>query len=64
MLLKDTYEEYLLKTTTIAGGMGDSGTLLKMLAARAENELARAARVSATELAGIIAQLFQRLKMA
>ena len=51
-------------TTTIAGGIGDSGTLGYTFADSALNALANAARVSDTELAGTIAQPFQRLKMA
>jgi hypothetical protein len=49
-------------TITIAGGMGDSGTLPYTFAARALNALDKAERVSAIELAGTIAQPFQRLK--
>jgi hypothetical protein len=51
-------------TTTIAGGMGDSGTLGKTLAANPLNAFESAERVSAIELAGTIAQPFQRLGMA
>jgi len=51
-------------TITIAGGMGDSGTLPYTLAASALNEFDNAERVSAIELAGTIAQPFQRLKTA
>ena len=47
-------------TITMAGGMGDSGTLPYTLAANALNEFDKAARVSAIELAGTIAQPFQR----
>ena len=47
-------------TITIAGGIGDSGTLPYTLAANALNAFDNAARVSAIELAGTIAQPFQR----
>lgn len=51
-------------TTTMAGGIGDSGTLAYTLADSALNALAKAARVSAIEFAGTIAPLFQRPGMA
>jgi hypothetical protein len=50
-------------TITIAGGMGDSGTLGYTLAASALNALDNAERVSAIELAGTIAPPFQRQGM-
>jgi hypothetical protein len=48
-------------TITIAGGIGDSGTLPYTLADNALNAFDKAERVSAIELAGTIAQPFQRL---
>jgi hypothetical protein len=47
-------------TMTIAGGIGDSGTLEKTLAANPLNAVDKAARVSAIELAGIIDKSFRR----
>jgi hypothetical protein len=47
-------------TMTIAGGIGASGTLEKTLAANPLNAVDNAARVSATELAGIIDKSFRR----
>ena len=47
-------------TMTIAGGIGDSGTLEKTLAANPLKAVDKAARVSAIELAGIIDKLFLR----
>jgi hypothetical protein len=47
-------------TTTIAGGMGASGTLGYTFADNALKAFAKAARVSDTALAGITAQPFQR----
>jgi len=49
-------------TITMAGGMGDSGTLPYTFADNALNAFDKAERVSAIELAGTIALPFQRLK--